>query len=515
MSKPTIVLFSPSPYPGSRYYGLPLSLLSVSALPHSKGYPIRIVAWDVDEDPERQVLEACEGALLFGVTSLTGGMIANGLEMCAKVRERYPDLPIVWGGTHPSIAPESTIKHPLVDIVVAGQGEATFMELIEALEEGRGLDGITGLYFKRDGRVVSTGPRPTIDIDTLPPLPFEIVDVERYVAGMSDQLRNRFKGRRSTTYYSSYGCPFSCNFCSEPMTSNRRWYAKSPEKTVEEIETLKNVYGVDLVVIDDPIYFIDIKRARRISELLIERNVDVWWSATSRLEAIKKIDAETWDVLKRSGFQQVFIGVESAHPTVLKAIGKRYSADDIVDVARILHEQDVLMVCSYIQGLPIEAKDVPLEQILREDMQLAAQTILRMYQANPTASVAVLMYTPFPGSVAYDMSIKLGFEPPESLEEFANFSHYSNNVPWMLPEQEVFADTSVMAQAALKGKMGKRSPRNNRPVRRAIVSAYTAFTKQRYRRGYFKFPVEQRLMQSLVHFATRKKGKRQKEGMLI
>jgi radical SAM superfamily enzyme YgiQ (UPF0313 family) len=515
MSKPRIVLFSPSPYPGSKYYGLPLSLLAIATLPHAAGFPVTIVAEDVDPDPVDLVLEACEGALLFGVTSLTGGMIWHGLEMCAKVRERYPDLPIVWGGTHPSIAPEQTIAHPLVDIVVRGQGEAAFMDLVEALYNGRPLESVGSLHFKRDGEVIETPARPTIDIDTLPPLPFELLDMERYIAGHSSQLRNRFAGRRSVTYYSSYGCPFSCHFCSEPLTSNRRWYSKSPEKTVDEIATLKNEYGADLIVIEDPIYFVDVRRVRRISELLVERGVDVWWSATSRLETIRKIDQPTWDLLKRSGFQQVFIGIESASPTVLKSIGKKYTADDIVEAARILDEQEVLLVASYIQGLPVKEKDRPFEEVLEEDMRLAAQTILRTYEVNPTASIAVLMYTPYPGSAAYDLSIELGFRPPETLEEFRNFSHYTNQVPWMLPEQETFARTSVLAQAALKGKMGTRSVRRNRPIRKAIIKAYTAATRHRYRTGNFKYPLDQRAMISIVHLTTKKKGERQKEGMLI
>jgi radical SAM superfamily enzyme YgiQ (UPF0313 family) len=91
------------------------------------------------------------------------------------------------------------------------------------------------------------------------------------------------------------------------MTSNRRWYAKSPERVIDELELLRNEYGVEVVVFEDPIYFIDVKRVRRISELMIERNLGIKWSATSRLETIKKLDEETWDILKRSGFLQVFI----------------------------------------------------------------------------------------------------------------------------------------------------------------------------------------------------------------
>jgi radical SAM superfamily enzyme YgiQ (UPF0313 family) len=514
--KPRIVLFNPTPWKDGHYYGLPLPLLAVSALPHSKGYPITIVTQDVDHDPEQQVLDACEGALLFGVTSLTGTMIANGLAMCAKVRERFPDLPIVWGGTHPTIAPEQTCEHALVDIVVAGQGEATFMELIEALEAGRPLDDVKGILFKRDGKVVKTGPRPTIDIDSLPPMPFELIDMERYIMLHSAALDTRLRGRRAVTYYSSYGCPFSCSFCSEPMTSNRRWFAKSPEKVISELELLRDTYGVEAIVFEDPIFFIDVRRVRRICELMLERGLDLRWAATSRLETIKKIDAETWALLRHAGFIQVFIGVESASPTVLKAIGKKYTAEDIVDVARILHENDVIFTGSFIQGIPVKTTDRPLADILREDMRLASDTVLRIYEANPKATVYVVLYTPYPGSVAYDLSLQNGLVPPDSLEGWQHFMHENNVVPWMLPEQEVFMRSSKIAYKAFRGKERDRARLRRKKVQGTIMLAYSAITRVRYRHGYFKFPVEQHLMARLARrvLASRDPGA-QKKGMLI
>jgi anaerobic magnesium-protoporphyrin IX monomethyl ester cyclase len=514
-TKPTIVLFTPAPYHGSKYYGLPLPLLAISALPHSKGWPVKIVVQDVDDDYEQQVMEACDGALLLGVTSLTGTMIGSGLEMCAKVREKYPNLPIVWGGTHPSIAPVQTVEHPLIDIVVAGQGEGTFMELVEALYDARPLESVQGIYFKRDGEVVETPERPKVDIDKLPPMPLELLDVEKYITLHSTgQLRGKYKGRRSITYYSSYGCPFSCSFCSEPLTSNRRWFAKSPERVIDELEELSRVYKADLIVFEDPIYFTDLRRVRRISELIIERGLEIIWSCSSRLEAIKKIDDETWGILKRSGFTQVFIGVESASPTVLKAIGKRYTADEIVEAARILHERDVQLVTSFIQGLPVEAAGRSFEDILAEDMRLASQTILRMIEVNPTTGVGVLMYTPYPGSVAFDLSVKFGFKPPETLEGWKDFGHYSNQVPWMLPEQLTFAEMSPIANAVLKHKANKRGGRA-RIGRKAILGAYEKATRYRYANGYWKYPIEQRAMSTLVRRVIKKKKTDDAYGFLI
>ena len=493
-AKPGIVLFSPSPWHDAPYYGLPLALMAISALPHSKGYPITIIAEDVENDPEAKALAACEGALLFGITSLTGSMITNGLAICAKVRERYPNLPIVWGGTHPSIAPEQTCEHPLVDIVVAGQGEGVFMDLVEALEQGRPLDEVKGIYFKRDGKVVATGPRPTVDIDALPPLPFELVDMERHIALHSAALDTRLKGKRAVTYYSSYGCPFSCSFCSEPMTSNRRWFSKSPETVIGELETLQRKYGVEAIVFEDPIFFVDVKRVRRICELMVERGLKFEWAATSRLEAIKKLDADMWELLRRSGFIQVFIGVESASPVVLKAIGKKYTADDIVEVARILHENNVVFTGSFIQGIPVKVPGRSLEEIGREDMKLASETVLRIYDANPKATVHVVLYTPYPGSVAYHLSLENGFAPPDRLEGWSDFVHENNKVPWMLPEQEVFVRSAKIAYKALRGTGRHMARIRRRKVQGTILFAYSAITRARYRRGFFKFPIEQHLM---------------------
>jgi len=514
--KPRIVLFNPSPKDELKYYGLPLPLLAVSALPHEAGYPITIVVQDVDDDPEAQVLEACDGALLLGVTSLTGSMIAHGLAMCAKVRERYPNLPIVWGGTHPSIAPEQTCEHPLVDIVVAGQGEATFMDLIDALHHDRPLDEVQGILFKRDGKIVRTAERDKVDIDTLPPTPYDLLDMERFILLHSQAMQHRLAGRRGVTYYTSYGCPFSCSFCSEPLTSNRRWMSKSPETVVGELERLKRDYGVEVIVFEDPIFFVDVRRARKIAQLMIDRDLGMAWAATSRLETIKKIDDATWEILRKSGFLQVFIGIESASPVVLKAIGKRYTADEIVDAARILYERDVTLSCSFIQGIPALAPGRTFEDIQREDLRLSAQTILRIYKANPKSTVYVVMYTPYPGSAAYNLGVEHGFVPPETLEGWSSFSHYNNQVPWMLDEQQNFVKSSIMATKALKAQGKDMQRLRRKKVKGAVLLAYSAITRARYRHGYFKYAFEQHIFGRLARRAAIERNpEAQNNGMLI
>jgi hypothetical protein len=116
--------------------------------------------------------------------------------------------------------------------------------------------------------------------------------------------------------------------------------------------------------------------------------------------------------------------------------------------------------------------------------------------------------------VAFDLSVKFGFKPPETLEGWTDFGHYSNQVPWMLPEQLTFAEMSPIANAVLKHKAERRGGRG-RIGRKAIISAYEKATRYRYERGFWKYPLEQRAMRTLVRKVVRKKKTDDAYGFLI
>jgi len=129
-----VVLFFPSYY--SDEAAPPLALLHLAAPLVERGYDVRIVDSAVADDPEGDVLAHCDGAVCFGVSMVTGPMITQGVAVARRVRERFPHLPIVAGGWHPSILPEQTLRSPLFDAVVKGQGEITFLEMVERYARG-------------------------------------------------------------------------------------------------------------------------------------------------------------------------------------------------------------------------------------------------------------------------------------------------------------------------------------------------------------------------------------------
>lgn len=131
-----IVLFRPPPLPRKSFNpNVPLSLLAIAAPLEKMGYIVKIVDGCVDEDYKEKVLKLVNGAICLGITSITGYQIKGGLEVSKAVKEKYPHIPIVWGGWHPTLLPKQTVACPYVDIVVKGQGERTFAELVECLRK--------------------------------------------------------------------------------------------------------------------------------------------------------------------------------------------------------------------------------------------------------------------------------------------------------------------------------------------------------------------------------------------
>ena len=169
--KGKVVLFFPSYY--SDEAAPPLALIHLAAPLVHHGYDVRIIDSAVSEDSVGEAVRECADAICLGVSMVTGPMITQGVEVARAVRERHPQVPIVAGGWHASILPEQTLRSPIFDAVVKGQGEVTFLEIVERYARGeRDLSGIAGSLHKQDGKIVWNGDRGYTDINALPRRPY-------------------------------------------------------------------------------------------------------------------------------------------------------------------------------------------------------------------------------------------------------------------------------------------------------------------------------------------------------
>jgi hypothetical protein len=208
-----IVLVNPrATRPKNRRF--PLSVMAVgAALPEH-------VSWEIVDgnkpgsDPLAEIVALVERqrggddpVRVVAFTVMPGPQLVSAVPLTRALKARHPELQIVWGGNFPSLYPAPVLAAPYVDWVVRGQGEQTFLELLDVLDGTRDPHDVAGLCFReRDGSHHIGPERRWVGPDELPAPAYHKIDV-------GDYLHPTFLGRRSGVYQASIGCPHGCKFC--------------------------------------------------------------------------------------------------------------------------------------------------------------------------------------------------------------------------------------------------------------------------------------------------------------
>lgn len=408
-----VVLFFPSYY--SDEAAPPLALLHLAAPLVERGYEVRIVDSAVSADPVGDVLAHCEGATCFGVSMVTGPMITQGVEAARRVRERFPRLPIVAGGWHASILPEQTLRSPLFDAVVKGQGEITFLEMVERYAGGeRDLAGINGSIYKRGSEIVWNGDRGYTDINALPRRPFHLVDFEAYA--------RKCHGTRWILYCTSHGCPWDCSYCSNASVYGRNWKPLLAETAVQEMAELTRRYRLSVVDIIDDNYLVRRDRALDIAERLIREDLGIAYYMQTRTDQVDRLSDDELETMARSGLKRVFFGLESGSVKVMRSVNKRLDLETAYRTAARFRRVGIRPSFNLIFGLPAEEE---------EDLRDTMEVVDRIGRANPDADFFTNIFSPYPGSPIWPLAVARGVREPQSLEEWADFYPKIQVLPWL------------------------------------------------------------------------------------
>ncbi len=397
-------------YPFETQANLPLGLLAVAGPLEKAGYDVKLIAACIEADYREQILNLAREALCIGISCAIGPQVVDALEVSKLVKNRFPALPIVWGGWFPTMCPEPAIASPHVDIVARGQGEATLLEIVQRLDGGLPLDPVKGISFKRNGAVVVNPDRPIEDINAFPPLPYHLIDTEKF-----DALTRRTDedGWPFVICSTSRGCPNNCSFCSNEKAYKRRWVGLTPERVVDEFERIMAQRGKIHIRIPDANFFAGLKRACRISELIVRRNLagKFRWSATGSTNFLLRADDDMLALFKKSGLYEVYIGVESGDPVVLGLFDKRATPEDNIELVERLNRHGINMILNFIVGVPGEPPDA-----LTNTLDMAA----RLYHINPRyAQIDINFFQPLPGTrLAADPLIRKYYKQPRTLEEW-------------------------------------------------------------------------------------------------
>jgi len=412
-----VILFFPRPWPGTEMAGrIPLSLLHLHSYLRGDKFKVTIVDERTTPDLPAFIDGLGKDVLAFGITSFTGIQIENGLNIAARLKARFPDTPVVWGGWHPSSLPEQTLKHPLVDIVVRGPGEVTFRELLHALDEKKPLSEVKGLSYKRGGELFHNPDRelqPTLEKLRLD---YGAVDVERYIYKQP-------WGDRAIGIIASLGCPFKCGFCAVASVYKCHTFYRDVDLVLEEIDYLVEKHKINALTFDDDNFFVSAKRVREFCTKLLARPYKLAWDAGAHVGLLLKHYTEAdLKLIKDSGCRQLYIGAESGSDEVLDLINKEATAGQTLEYVKRMRAAGIRSFLSTMVCFPGMS-----DKNIYETMDM----ILKCRDIDPDLGYRLFYYTPYPATPLYTQALETGMKEPASLEEWSRHTLRKFKAPWI------------------------------------------------------------------------------------
>lgn len=411
-----VVLFFPSPFPYNRSWkGVPLSLLAISSVLDKEGYEIKIISRFLCDNPEKEILKEADNSICLGISAMTGFQLHDGLKIASLVKRRNPSLPIVWGGWHPSILPEQTVRNKYVDIVVKGQGDRTFPELVYALEEKKPLKDIRGIVFKKRGKVFSNPDRPLEDINDLPSYPYHLVDIEKCIGDTE-------YGKRTIPYISSYGCPHRCGFCVEQIVNKRGWVSLKAQRVVNDWAQLVKKYKADSIAVYDSNFFVDKKRVYDICRGLLKKKIEIkWGNANGRIPQLVKYEPKIWGVMEKSGCSMILTGAESGSQEALDFIEKDMNVEEIDKFTRLCKKYHIRILYSFLVGLPWSKDASENKRFIDQEYKSTFNLINSLLKISKRNRFTYYIFLPYPGAPLFNRAVDLGLKIPRSLRGWSTY----------------------------------------------------------------------------------------------
>jgi len=471
---------------------LPLSLLYVARGPIERGYEVVVIDQRVCKDWKKVLLkELKKSPLLVGVSVMTGRPIHYALEISRFVRENS-NVPIVWGGVHPSIMPEQTLQDKDIDIVVKGEGETILAELCDSLYSGaRRLEEVKGLAFKTAQGKIVNNPQPegpAKSISSLPP--YHLVDFNDYYRFTVD--------KKVFSITTTSGCPHKCAFCYSPSFNKGKWSAEPVEKSIEHIKFIMQKYKPDYLSFIDSDFFVDLNRASRFFKAIRDDNIRAAMGFRGvRVDELKRMDESLLKLMEEVGVKHLHIGAESGSQKILGLMLKGISVEDIVNVNRKLKKfPGILPTYNFFSGLPGETKD---------DIKKSTDLIMKLLKENPYCQItAYNQFTPYPGTELFTLAVKYGLQEPRDLRGWVEYDEgdFAAKAPWINKEIKKILDMLYFASLFVDNKIEAHFTGNgllNRSLRAASI-LYRPLARFRLKNHYYGLFVEKTAMDMAKSF---------------
>lgn len=387
-----VLLVNPAPEHYTRARCAPLGVLSIASYLEAKGHSVRVLNRAIKSTDINIELDDFKPDFI-GCSLLTVMSVKDCI-ICSEAAKKR-GIKVVWGGPYVSAIPELTLELGCIDMISMGEGEETWLELLETAEKGGDIYSIDGLAYMKDGKFVKTPEREFTDLSILPPLNFDLVDAQK-------TLYKNYDYDGIMGMYISKGCNGRCTFCYNHAFHKSCRRSRPLEHFIHEAKLVKEKYGAKAFALADELFGYNKETLHEFCDALDEANLGMNWGGMTK---IGLFDREDFQRMYDSGCRWLEFGVESGSQTTLARMKKGMKLSRVEEDLKICKEIGIITLCYFIVGFPDETEDE-----LRETCELVEKIGYARFVSS--------YFSPLPGSEIYDKLVAEGrITPPKSMKE--------------------------------------------------------------------------------------------------
>jgi len=426
----------------SYIHWFPIGIAYLAAALRENDIDVEIYSQDIHHYPDAHLTDYLNHHRfdVIGYSTIGGYYQYAKLLKIAEAVNRSKQRPLfVLGGHGPSPEPEYFLKKTGADVVVIGEGEETFIELLSAVAANHSLAGVRGIAFREGEKVVINDRRELIsEIDSIPFPAFDMFPIEYYRllrmphATSTDLVMPVLSGR---------GCTFTCNFC---YRMDKGFRPRSDEAIIEEISLLKRDYGITYIAFADELLMSSVARTERLCNKIIDQQLNIKWDCNGRLNYARP---DLLRLMKDAGCVFINYGIEAFDDQILKNMNKALTTRQIVKGVEATLDSGISPGLNIIFG-NIGENEKTLQKGV--DFLLKYDDFSQMRTIRPV--------TPYPGSPLYYHAIELGLL--RDCEDFYQNKHTNSDLLAVnfteLTDAEYYDALKVANKALLKNYFTSR-----------------------------------------------------------
>lgn len=313
--------------------------------------------------------------------------IPNTKKILRAVKAVDPRIATVVGGAHVSSDPVAAITDfgGACDFGFGGEGEQAFPRFLQALERGqRTFEGIPGVVWRRDDRVIANEQTLVTDLDSLGFPALDLLRPDTYPESQHGAFYRQFP---ICPIITTRGCPYSCTFCSAPVISGKKLRHHSVDYVRQLVLTLYHRYGIREFHIVDDNFTMDIDYAKSIMRMILDLNLGISLAMPNGIR-MDWLDDELLELMKAAGVYVVSVAVESGNDRILKDMKKVMTVAKIRECVARIRRHGLDVAAFFIVGFPGETRET-----IRDTIRLSRE--LDLLRAN------FFTYLPLPGTSSH------------------------------------------------------------------------------------------------------------------